>query len=440
MNRYTQSGNTLRHKTGALRKALGRYVDVVYPTGPVVLESPDSADLEERRRLDSLGNEASEGSYAWWRADDVKQEFLEMDKTMSMMKDILEKEGPFDGVLGFSQGGGLAGVLTALLERPGNTLLNTTHPPFKFAVIFSGFKARFPQYAWLYEPPIQTPMLHVIGRNDPIVTPDRSSELVAANPTGKVLEHPGSHFVPSAARYRNEVVDFVVAHVKPRRKMTCIVAATDKGLGIGKDGGLPWRLKKEMAYFAKVTQAAAEERQNVVIMGRNSWESIPKKFRPLKGRINIVVTSNEQYDLGADDNNAIKSQRTTLATSLDDALVKVEREFAQVADKIFVIGGAQLYRTALAHPDTERILFTSIGKEFDCDIAFPVDFRQKDASWNQRPYAELHEWADIASADMPPETEQEGDVTWQYQVWEKVDRPQADEQEQNGGAQSPPKL
>ena len=392
----------------------------------MVLEPPDSSDIAERQRLESLGNEASEGSYAWWRADDVKEDFLEIDKTMSLVKQLLEKEGPFDGVMGFSQGGGLAGMLAALLERPGNKLLDTTHPPLKFAVVFSGFKARFERFNWLYDPPTQTPMLHVVGRNDPIVTPERSQELVNVNPTGTVLEHPGSHFVPSAAKYRNEVVNFVLSHVKPRRKMTCIVAAADKGMGIGKGGGLPWRLKKEMAYFAKVTQAAAEERQNVVIMGRNSWESIPKKFRPLKGRINIVVTSNEAYDLGGDDNPAVRAGRTTLATSLDDALMKVERDFAQTADKVFVIGGAQLYKAALQHEDTERILFTSIDHDYDCDTSFPVDFRRQGSGWQRRPYDQLGDWADLEQSSLPAETEEENGVRWEYQVWEKVDHEEGD--------------
>jgi dihydrofolate reductase len=78
--------------------------------------------------------------------------------------------------------------------------------------------------------------------------------------------------------------------------LTIIVAAT-KSNGIGQKSLLPWRLPKEMAYFARVTSAAPNGKMNSVIMGRKSWESIPKKYRPLKERVNVVVSRNDGYML-----------------------------------------------------------------------------------------------------------------------------------------------
>jgi dihydrofolate reductase len=78
--------------------------------------------------------------------------------------------------------------------------------------------------------------------------------------------------------------------------LTLIVAAT-RANGIGKGGTLPWRLRKEMAYFARVTTHAPEGEANAVIMGRNTWESIPPKFRPLRRRTNVVVSRNASYEL-----------------------------------------------------------------------------------------------------------------------------------------------
>ena len=70
-----------------------------------------------------------------------------------------------------------------------------------------------------------------------------------------------------------------------------LVVAAAKNMGIGKEGGLPWSLPGDMAYFKDLTSRTRDAaKQNAVIMGRRTWESIPAKFRPLKGRINVVLT------------------------------------------------------------------------------------------------------------------------------------------------------
>ncbi len=82
-------------------------------------------------------------------------------------------------------------------------------------------------------------------------------------------------------------------------ELTLIVAATITN-GIGHGGSLPWRLPNEMAYFAKVTQKAPPRATNAVLMGRKSWESIPPKFRPLKNRVNVVVSRQPEYNLSVE--------------------------------------------------------------------------------------------------------------------------------------------
>jgi dihydrofolate reductase len=79
---------------------------------------------------------------------------------------------------------------------------------------------------------------------------------------------------------------------------TLIVAATvTNGIGVVEGGTarLPWRLSKEMTYFARATTAAPVGKQNVVIMGRRTWQSIPLRFRPLKNRLNIVLSRDENF-------------------------------------------------------------------------------------------------------------------------------------------------
>ncbi len=86
-----------------------------------------------------------------------------------------------------------------------------------------------------------------------------------------------------------------------------LIAAATLENGIGFNGDLPWRLPKDMHYFQRVTtevnvsdgQHAScgdpKPTRNVVIMGRKTWESIPKKLRPLNDRLNVVLSRNESF-------------------------------------------------------------------------------------------------------------------------------------------------
>ena len=79
-------------------------------------------------------------------------------------------------------------------------------------------------------------------------------------------------------------------------KFHVIVAICKKNYGIGKDNAIPWNLGTDLRYFKSIT-TESNNGKNVVIMGRNTWESIPDKYKPLSDRVNIVLTSNDlEYD------------------------------------------------------------------------------------------------------------------------------------------------
>jgi dihydrofolate reductase/thymidylate synthase len=81
--------------------------------------------------------------------------------------------------------------------------------------------------------------------------------------------------------------------VHPPRPFEIVVAASVNG-GIGLAGQLPWQLPQEMARFKALTlKTANDDHSNAVIMGRRTYESIPAKFRPLKGRVNIVLSRDQ---------------------------------------------------------------------------------------------------------------------------------------------------
>jgi len=142
-----------------------------------------------------------------------------------------------------------------------------------------------------------------------------------------------------------------------------IVAATQKW-GIGIEGRLPWRLPEDMVHFKKVTTAeAAPGKLNAVIMGRKTWESIPERFRPLPGRVNLVLTSAAAAEY---------PEGVLTADSLPSALEALERR-GDVA-RSFVIGGQRVYSEALSSPLCECIYLTRVGLDVACDAFFaPID-------------------------------------------------------------------
>jgi dihydrofolate reductase len=125
---------------------------------------------------------------------------------------------------------------------------------------------------------------------------------------------------------------------------------------IGHNNTLPWHLPEDLAHFKATTLGQP------VIMGRKTWDSLPVKFRPLPGRMNIVVT--RQTDWHSDGAHVVHS--------VDEALQACTTE-----TQPWVIGGAELYR--LAMPKATRVVVTEIDADFEGDAFAP----ELDASWHE---------------------------------------------------------
>ncbi|KAJ9639328.1 hypothetical protein H2199_006361 [Coniosporium tulheliwenetii] len=219
-----------------------------------------------------------------------------------------------------------------------------------------------------------------------------------------------------------------------RPQLTLIVAATHN-LGIGKNGTLPWpSLKSEMAYFARVTKrpphSSPSGTKNAVIMGRKTWESIPPKFRPLKDRVNVVVTSSGR--LASVEPEKAREQGIVVTTSLEEAVdclrAAGEKGAKSMGDaptslppigKLFIIGGSSLYRAALDLPQAKRVLLTKIYKEYDCDTFFPLDLEGEEGKrrgWVKTSKQELEEFV---GEDIEDTRMKEGDVEFELCMFER---------------------
>jgi len=124
-----------------------------------------------------------------------------------------------------------------------------------------------------------------------------------------------------------------------------IIVAIASNHAIGKNNQLLWHLPADLKHFKQLTTG------HPIIMGRKTFDSIG---RPLPNRRNIVIT--RQSDL--------KIEGTEVVNSLDEALALCKAE-----NEVFIIGGAELYRTAL--PLVQKIYLTTVHQAFDADAFFP---------------------------------------------------------------------
>ena len=168
------------------------------------------------------------------------------------------------------------------------------------------------------------------------------------------------------------------------------IVAVDNKFGIGKDGSIPWFIREELKYFKNLTN------ENIVIMGSKTFFSIPVKFRPLKNRLNLVLTNNK--DLLKNDHeyknliffNFKSSNNIFKIENKNDSfqnLNKLNIIFSLIRNneiyskkEIFIIGGQKIYEmfielfnTDLYYNDLQfkKIYLTYIEKDYKCDTFFP---------------------------------------------------------------------
>lgn len=139
-----------------------------------------------------------------------------------------------------------------------------------------------------------------------------------------------------------------------------LVIACDSQRGMSKNNALPWRLPAEVKYFRDLTVSVSDPAlKNAVIMGRKTWQSLPLKFMPLPGRLNVVLSRDPGFPVPLD---------VLRCASLDQALDQLSSE---TVDRLFVIGGADVLRHAMSHQRCSLLYLTEIKQRFDCDTFLP---------------------------------------------------------------------
>ncbi|NXN96843.1 OVCA2 Esterase, partial [Rhinopomastus cyanomelas] len=194
---YRQSGRRFHQRTGALRKSLRGRAELVEISAPHLVPGGEDDDGDDPPR-------------GWWfsgpgtfEAEEAPAEPAGLDESLAAVAEALAEHGPFDGLLGFSQGAALAAMVCALRAR------GDPRFPVAFAILVAGFASRAPAHGQFYREPIALPTLHVVGDTDAVIAASLSRELAQHFVEPVILNHPGGHFVPAAAEQKKAYLDFL---------------------------------------------------------------------------------------------------------------------------------------------------------------------------------------------------------------------------------------
>ena len=131
-----------------------------------------------------------------------------------------------------------------------------------------------------------------------------------------------------------------------------LIVAMDSNRGIGKNNDLMWHLPADMNFFKETTK------NQIVVMGRKNYDSIPEKYRPLPNRLNVILTRNKDF----------KAENCLVFNSLNECLDYFRNEEDR---KVFIIGGGEIYKMALDSGCLNEMYVTYVDGIFDADTFFP---------------------------------------------------------------------
>ncbi|KAK5850858.1 hypothetical protein PBY51_001697 [Eleginops maclovinus] len=209
---YRQNGSSFREKTGALRKLLKKQVELVYLSAPHSVQQA-SSEAQGKESGSGPGPGGDEDPRGWWFSDGQARSFsaqqqceesLGLDESVAAVREAVKIQGPFHGILGFSQGAAFVAMLCSLQEQKLEPVFS-----FNFAILVAGFPSACKEHQKFYNPPLQIPSLHVFGLEDRVIPDNMSRELLPSFRDPQVLAHPGGHFVPAASAHRQAYQDFL---------------------------------------------------------------------------------------------------------------------------------------------------------------------------------------------------------------------------------------
>ncbi|KAF9406509.1 hypothetical protein HW555_013152 [Spodoptera exigua] len=202
---YMQNAKKFKAKLGAFRKLVDKYAYLVFMSAPHVVG-------------DSTGRGDEDTARSWWfNAEDntysgkcLGGPAIGFEQTLEAIRLAVVEHGPFDGLMGFSQGACLVGILASMQQKE---LLPFK---FKFAMIISGFCSESLVHKGFYDQIINLPSLHVYGEGDSTIPKEMSESLINLFRSPVVVEHTDGHYVPTTGAVKAAYEDFLAEMYQQR--------------------------------------------------------------------------------------------------------------------------------------------------------------------------------------------------------------------------------
>lgn len=246
---YAQTGDTFRRKVRKLEDSLRQLdakAEFVYLDGPIKLETHDIPG-----NTGAYHHKGEHDMRAWFDLRIVRNPPTGIHRSLDLLAVVLKDQGPFDGIVAFSQGTVVGAMVASLLQGDirrrayedaleqsddildyPESFLDIRHPPLKFALFYASRVGTGDYSGWMYQHPrIETPFCHFYGEWDPMVSyeeRDAVLERVRGDEGAMVVAHGGGHFVPTDCRSTETACRFV----KQCMGVSCQDSRKDSGAGL----------------------------------------------------------------------------------------------------------------------------------------------------------------------------------------------------------------
>ncbi|XP_058976306.1 esterase GA18864-like [Musca domestica] len=195
---YRQNGESFKSKLGSFRKHVNKYAEFVF------IDAPHKAKPMEE------GAEPQADQLSWWfnkddgsfKGTNKNGPAFGFQESLKLVEETWKTQGPFQGLLGFSQGACFVGLICGLAKKK----LTSIKP--EFAIMSSGFLSGSLVHKSAYEESVIIPTLHIYGLSDEIIPKEMSQELANHFKNVEVLEHNGGHYFPATSQQKQTYINF----------------------------------------------------------------------------------------------------------------------------------------------------------------------------------------------------------------------------------------